>query len=71
MYLRIRVKYIVLKELAMSSVSGRNRHPRLGEGRGRSGVESAISIPILSTLFLIRQGIFIKQFQIKTKENLL
>ena len=58
MYLRIRVKYIVLKELAMSTVSGRNRH-----------LESVISILLLSTLFLIGQGIFIKQFQTKTKEK--
>ncbi len=53
----------------MSSVSGRNRHPRLGEVRGRKGVESDISILLLSTLFLIGQGIFIKQFQTKTKEK--
>ena len=51
MYLRIRVKYIVLKELAMSLVSGRNRH-----------LESVISILLLSTLFLIGLVIFIKQF---------
>ncbi len=51
MYLRIRVKYIVLKELAMNSVSGRNRH-----------LESVISILLLSTLVLIGLVVFIKQF---------
>jgi len=53
MYLRIRVKYIVLKELAMSLVSGRNKHLIF------------VRRPLL---FYIGPVIFNKQFHIKAKE---
>ncbi len=45
----------------MGLVPGRNKHPRLGEGRGRSRVESTISIILLTLLLLIGLGVFIKQ----------
>ena len=55
----------------MGSISGRNKRPRLGarrggacrslEGRGRRGVESAISILLLTLLLLIGLGVFIRQ----------
>ncbi len=48
----------------MSSVPGRNKRPRLGEGRGRSKIESAISILLLAVLLLIGLGVFIRQFDV-------
>jgi hypothetical protein len=58
----------------MSLVTGLNKRPRLGarrggarrssEGRGRSGVESAISILLLTLLLLIGLGVFIRQFDV-------
>jgi len=58
----------------MGSISGRNKRPRLGarrggarrspEGRGRSGVEAAISILLLTLLLLIGLGVFIRQFDV-------
>jgi len=48
----------------MGSIFGRNRHPRLGEARGRSGVESVISILLLGILILIGLGVFIRQFDV-------
>jgi hypothetical protein len=45
----------------MSSVTGRNKHPRPGEGRGRSSLQSVISIILLAILLLIAIGVLIKQ----------
>ncbi|MFH1883508.1 MAG: DUF6599 family protein, partial [Planctomycetota bacterium] len=58
----------------MSSVPGLNKRPHLGarrggarrspEGRGRSRIESAISILLLTLLLLIGLGVFIRQFDV-------
>jgi len=48
----------------MSSISDRNKRPRLGEGRGRSRIEAAISILLLTLLLLIGLGVFIRQFDV-------
>ena len=60
MYLRFRVKYIVLKELAMSSVYSRNKH-----------LIFVLRPLLLSILFYIGQVIFNELFLIKAKEILL
>lgn len=48
----------------MSSIFDRNNRTRLGEGRGRSKIESVISIILLGVLLLIGIGVFIRQFDV-------